>query len=65
MDEINYRTYVSDALFAIVNNTARFAGGSSLKKRYWDIISEDFGMNNNKQEDPFDILERAGIEVID
>lgn len=33
-----YQIYVTDALGAITNNTARFAGGSVLNKRYYDFI---------------------------
>lgn len=36
-----YRIYVTDALKAVVSNTARFAGGVEMKKRYADLISSD------------------------
>lgn len=33
-----YQIYVTDALRAICENTARFGGGITLSKRYWDIV---------------------------
>lgn len=30
--------YITDALQCISENTARFDGGKSLSKRYWDVI---------------------------
>ena len=32
--------YLTDALQIIAENTARFGGGKSLSKRYWDIIDK-------------------------
>lgn len=34
-----YRMYVTDALKVIAENTAKFAGGSVMSKRYEDIIN--------------------------
>ncbi len=39
-DVLVYRMYVADALKMISENTARFAGGSHLTKRYVDIIND-------------------------
>lgn len=34
-----YRVYVTDALMATVNNTSRYAGGTTIKDRYFDMVS--------------------------
>lgn len=36
--DIEYRVYITDALKAIVGNTARFAGGVELSRRYADYL---------------------------
>lgn len=41
-----YEVYVTDALKAITENTAKMYGGSSLKLRYADLLE-----NSNKQEE--------------
>lgn len=41
-----YEVYVTDALKAITENTAKMCGGSSLKLRYADLLE-----NSNKQEE--------------
>lgn len=33
-----YRVYVTDALKTITENTAKYAGGSYMKSRYYDFI---------------------------
>ena len=68
MEQRAFRIYVTDALFAAVNNTARFAGGSQLQKRFADVVYAD---NKTKTADePEDaesiikgIIERAGLGV--
>lgn len=37
-EETAYRIYITDALLVIGENTKRFAGGSSMKVRYADIL---------------------------
>ena len=41
-----YEVYVTDALKAITENTAKMYGGYSLKTRYADLLE-----NSNKQEE--------------
>lgn len=36
-----YKIYVTDALKIIAENTAKFGGGSVLRSRYYDLISEE------------------------
>lgn len=33
-----FRSYIADTLMAVVNNTAKFAGGSTIKNRFAELI---------------------------
>jgi len=65
-DEL-YRVYITDALKTIADNTARIAGGSSMKRRWYEIA-------NPKANEPAHIdnacdfvqnaLDKAGIKVV-
>ena len=37
-EDLIYRIYITDCLRTIAENTAKFAGGSVLKSRYYDLI---------------------------
>ena len=52
MQEKAYRIYVTDALKAITENTAKYAGGSYMKARYYDL------------ENPKPAETRTGEEII-
>ena len=55
---------MTDALQVLTENTAKFAGGSVIKAKYYEIIG-----NHNKQEQKsgdeivVDIVTRAGLEL--
>lgn len=51
--EQKYRTYVTDALKTITENTSKYAGGNYMKIRYYDI------------ENPRPAETRSGKEIID
>ena len=36
VDERRYKAYITDALMAIAENTAKFAGGSMMRSRWYD-----------------------------
>jgi hypothetical protein len=38
-EEQAFKVYVTDALKIIAENTSRFAGGSHMSKRYYELIS--------------------------
>lgn len=38
--ELQYRSYITDALQIIAENTAHFAGGRTITNRYIDIVTE-------------------------
>lgn len=65
-DELIYRIYITDALSAVVNNTAKFAGGQQIKKRWHDMITGK-AFEEQKTEDAEEIvlgvINRAGLGV--
>ena len=64
--ERGYKFYVTDALKAIVGNTARLAGGSTLNRRYFDIITPEKQEPERKPEEIIDIVNRkCGLIMID
>lgn len=46
-----FRAYVTEALQAIVNNTAKFAGGTIIKKSYTEILQEIRGLSSGSSEE--------------
>ena len=38
--ELVYRSYISDALKLIAENTKNFGGGAAPDRRYWDILQD-------------------------
>jgi len=62
-----YRVYITDALKTITENTAKIAGGSSMKRRWFDIVNP----KNEEPMQPKDVcdfvqsaLYKAKIEVV-
>ena len=55
-EESAYKMYVTESLRAIVNNTARFAGGSTVEMHYSEIIAPQI----KKEEE-----EVSAAEVVD
>lgn len=64
MDTEAYRVYVSDCLQAIAENTAKYAGGSVIKKRYYDVINPKPVDNRTGEEIAADVIKRAGLKVV-
>ena len=60
-----YRVYITDALKIISENSAKFAGGSMISARFYDIINEQNKHDEKKtgEEIVADIITRAGLEV--
>lgn len=62
-DEI-YRVYITDALKIIAENTAKFAGGSHLTKRYVEMIGIIKPEPKKTAEQIIDeVTKKAGLEV--
>lgn len=57
-EEKIYRVYVTDALKAICENTANFAGGSVIKARYHDLIDRTPKQPQNDEEQAHEIIKR-------
>lgn len=59
-----YRAYVTDALKAIAENTARYAGGSYLNERYVDRIQRRHADHRSGEEIAADIIKKCGLKVV-
>lgn len=64
-EAIAYRIYVTDTLRVMVENTARFAGGSYVKARFYDMVYGAKKQVNEKSGDEIvaEIVSRAGLEL--
>lgn len=58
-EEKQYRIYLTDALMAIANNTARAFGGSTVTMRYSDIIKPQDTRTGD--DIAVDVMQRAGL----
>lgn len=61
-----FRIYVTDALKLISENTAKFAGGSMMSTRFFEILDTKKKITEEKSGDEIvmDIVKRAGLEVV-
>ena len=62
--EFAYRAYMSDALKLITENTAKYARGSHLTKRYADIVTQKPADTRTGAEIARDVINAAGLVVI-
>ena len=58
-EETRYRAYLTDALMAIAQNTANYAGGSAMNGRWYDAIKPTD--NRDGDEIAKDIINRLGL----
>lgn len=60
-----FRTYVTDALMILTENTAKFAGGKTLQVSYYDLISKRYKKVDNRtgNEIAADVIARAGLTL--
>lgn len=62
--EKQYKAYVTDALKAIVENTARFGGGVVINERWYDIQNRKRVADNRTADQiAADIVKRAGLTL--
>lgn len=59
-----YRIYMSDIGMALVNNTANFAGGSTIKVRYVNLIDKKKKDRRTGKEIAADVIKKAGLVVV-
>lgn len=60
-----YRIYVTNALKILTGNTARFAGGTELTKKYSDIISDktEEEMEEEQEQQAQDVINRMKEKI--
>ena len=61
-EDIVYRTYVTEALRIVTENTGKYAGGTYITKRFSDVISQDTEEVNGV-EVAADVISRAGLVI--
>lgn len=59
-----YWVYVTEGLRAIADNTMRFAGGTSIKARYIDLIDPKPQENRTGEQIVADVVKKAGLKVV-
>ena len=62
--EVAYRIYVTDCLRMMTENTARFAKGNYITKRYADFLKNPVRNNRTGEEIAADVIKKAGLVVI-
>ena len=62
--EVAYRIYVTDCLRIMTENTARFAKGNYVQKRYADWLKPAPTDNRTGAEIAADVIKKAGLVVI-
>ena len=62
--DMAYRIYVTDCLRMMTENTARFAKGNYITKRYADFLKNPVRDNRTGEEIAADVIKNAGLVVI-
>lgn len=62
--EVAYRIYVTDCLRMISENTANFAKGNYMQKRYADFLQNPVKDNRTGEQIAADVIKKAGLVVI-
>lgn len=62
--ETAYRIYVSDAMKAVAENTAKYAGGGYPTKRYADVINPVPVDRRTGEEIAVDVIKKCGLKVV-
>lgn len=62
--EKTYRVYITDTLRIISENTAKYAGGGYIEKRYIDIIDPKPEDKRSGSEIAADVIQKAGLTLI-
>ena len=58
LEELSYKTYVTDALKVLIDNVAKIGGGSVLKKRYVETLPKVELQEQDTTEQATEIIER-------
>ncbi len=62
--ETAYRIYVTDCLRMMTENTANFAKGSYVQRRYADFLKTPARDTRTGEQIAADVIEKAGLVVI-
>lgn len=62
-ENLLYRVYITDALQKICENTANFAGGHIMPKRFYDLAYGKPQKEESAEEIITNIVKKAGLEV--
>ena len=62
-EESAFKIYVAECMRTMTENTAKFAGGSYIQAKYYDIINPKPQDNRTCEEITADIIQRAGLVV--
>lgn len=60
-----FRVYIADSLQVLTENTAKFAGGTVINARFYDMVTRQLNAEEKKsgEEIVVDIVTRAGLEL--
>lgn len=61
-----YRVYLTDTLKVLTENTAKFAGGSVINMRYYDMLNKQRTQKDERSGDEIaaDIIRSAGLMAV-
>lgn len=59
-----YRTYVTDALKLIAENTARLSNGGCIKARFYDLLTPACEDARTGEQIVADVIKNAGLKVV-
>lgn len=62
-EESAFKIYVAECMRTMTVNTAKFAGGSYIQAKFYDIINPKPQDNRTCEEITADIIQRAGLVV--
>jgi len=65
-EDFTHKMYMADGIKMVSENTARYAGGGSLKKRFAEILDMNKKPADDRSGDDIfaDVVKKAGIKVI-
>lgn len=60
-EQLSYKKYMSEALMAVAENTARFAGGNHMTISWWEHHNQEVDIRTGN-EIISDVMREAGIK---
>lgn len=59
-----YRAYTAECLRVLTENTAKYAGGSSIQLKYTDMINRKPRDARSGEEIAADVIKKCGLKVV-